>query len=118
MKEAGQGLGSLEQLVLLAVLQLGRSAYAVSVRDEISRRTSRSVSRGAVYVTLDRLQRKGLLSSELGDPTPERGGKAKRIFTLENGGLEALQESLSELRRMADGLDVRLSGEGLLGGEA
>jgi DNA-binding PadR family transcriptional regulator len=118
VKEAGQGLGSLEQLVLLAVLQLGRGAYAVSVRDEISRRTSRTVSRGAVYVTLDRLQRKGLLRSELGDPTPERGGKAKRIFTLESDGVKALQESLSELRRMAEGLDVRLSVGGLLGGEA
>jgi DNA-binding PadR family transcriptional regulator len=104
--------------VLLAVVQLGGGAYAVAVRDEIGRRTSRSVSRGAVYVTLDRLQRKGLLRSELGDPTPERGGKAKRIFTLESGGVEALQESLSELRRMADGLDGRLSGVVLLGGEA
>lgn len=100
-----QGLGSLEQLVLLAVLRLGDDAYAVSVRDEIRRRTARSISRGAVYTTLDRLQRKGYLRSELGDPTPERGGKARRMFTLEPDGQTALQESLSELQRMARGLD-------------
>lgn len=61
---AGQSLGDLEQLVLLAVLRLGPEAYAVPVRREIEARTARSISRGAVYVTLDRLQRKGLLRSD------------------------------------------------------
>jgi DNA-binding PadR family transcriptional regulator len=103
-----QGLGSLEQLVLLAVLRLGLDSYAVSVRNEIRRRTSRSISRGAVYVTLDRLERKGYLSSELGEPTNERGGKAKRIFTLDPAGRAALQESLSELQRMTRGLEDAL----------
>lgn len=101
-------LGSLEQLVLLAVLRLGDDAYAVSVRDEIQARTSRTISRGAIYVTLDRLQRKGYLRSELGDPTPERGGKARRMFTLEPDGLEVLRESLAELRGMARGLEDAL----------
>jgi len=106
---AAQGLGSLEQLVLLAVMRLGADAYAVSVRDEIERRTSRSISRGAVYVTLDRLERKAYLRSELGGATPERGGKAKRLFLLEADGLAALRESLADLRGMASGLDVALA---------
>lgn len=101
---ASQGLGDFEQLVLLAVLRLSGDAYAVSVRDEIEARTGRTVSRGAVYVTLDRLERKGLLASELGDPTPERGGKAKRLFAVRPDGMAALRASLSEIRRMASGL--------------
>lgn len=108
-----QGLGSLEQLVLLAVLRLGLDAYAVSVRNEIRRRTSRTISRGAVYVTLDRMERKGYLNSELGQPTASRGGKAKRMYRLEPEGRAALQESLAELQRMARGLDDALE----LGGE-
>jgi PadR family transcriptional regulator, regulatory protein PadR len=103
-----QGLGSLEQLALLAVLRLGENAYAVSVRDEIRGRTSRSISRGAVYTTLDRLERKGCLRSELGPPTTARGGKAKRMYALEPDGRSALQESLAELRRMARGMDELL----------
>ena len=100
-----QGLGDLEQLVLLAVLRLAPRAYAVSVRDEIRSRAGRTVSRGAVYVTLDRLQRKGYLRSEMSAPTPERGGKARRMFSLEAPGLAALQESLKEIREMTEGLD-------------
>jgi DNA-binding PadR family transcriptional regulator len=103
------GLGELEQLVLLAVLRLEDGAYAVSVRDEIERRIGRSVSRGAVYVTLDRMERKGYLRSELGEPTAERGGKAKRLFALEPPGLTALQESLGDIRRMAEGLSRKLA---------
>lgn len=106
-----QGLGDLEQLVLLAVMRLGDDAYAVSVRDEIRRRASRSVSRGAVYVTLDRLERKGLLTSGMGEPTPERGGKAKRLFSLEPDGVAALRASLGEIRNMTAGLADRLGGE-------
>lgn len=103
-----QGLGDLEQLVLLAVLRLDDDAYAVSVRDEIRERAGRSVSRGAVYVTLDRLERKGLLESALGRPTPERGGKAKRLFRVRPDGLAALNVSLGEIRGMTRGLADRL----------
>lgn len=106
-----QGLGDLEQLVLLAVMRLGEDAYAVSVRDEIRCRAGRPVSRGAVYVTLDRLERKGLLTSGMGEPTPERGGKAKRLFSLEPDGVAALRASLGEIRNMTAGLADRLGGE-------
>ena len=75
---APHGLGDLEQLVLLAVLRLGELAYAVSVREEIQQRTGRDVSRGAVYVTLDRMERKGYLRSRLGEPTRERGQALER----------------------------------------
>ena len=105
------GLGDLEQLVLLAVMRLGDGAYAVSVRDEIRGRSGRSVSRGAVYVTLDRLERKGMLVSGLGEPTPERGGKAKRLFSLEPDGVAALRASLGEIHSMTAGLADRLGGE-------
>jgi len=105
------GLGDLEQLVLLAVMRLGDGAYAVSVRDEIRGRTGRSVSRGAVYVTLDRLERKGMLVSGLGEPTPERGGKARRLFSLEPDGVAALRASLREIHSMTAGLADRLDGE-------
>jgi PadR family transcriptional regulator PadR len=69
-------LGEFEQLVLLALLRLGDSPYAVPVREEICRRTGRAVSLGAVYKTLERLDGKGYVSSFSGDPTPERGGRS------------------------------------------
>ena len=104
-----QGLGDLEQLALLAVLRLGPDAYAVSVRDEIERRTGRIISRGAIYVTLDRMERKGYLRSALSDPTPERGGKAKRQFSVESQGMAVLQASLQSITGMLEGLatDIR-----------
>lgn len=97
-------LGEFELVVLLAVLQLGDSAYGVPVRDEIVHRTSRDVARGAVYVTLDRLTRKGYLRSRLADSTPERGGRPKRYFELTARGNKALRESLAALERMREGL--------------
>ena len=103
---SGQGLGDLERLALLAVLRLGDEAYAVSVRREISENTGRAASRGAVFVTLDRLERKGYLRSHMSDPTPERGGKAKRMFQVEAQGIEALSRSLQEIREMSRGLQV------------
>ena len=97
-------LGEFELVVLLAVLQLGDDAYGVPVREEIVRRTGREVARGAVYVTLDRLARKGYLRSQLADPTPERGGRPKRYFELTARGNKVLRESLAALERMRDGL--------------
>lgn len=98
-------LAEFELLVLLAVLHRGDTAYAVSVHDELVRRSRRRVSTGAVYVTLDRLERKGLLRSRLGDSTPERGGRAKRFYTLSAQGLAALRAERAVMRRMWDGLE-------------
>jgi DNA-binding PadR family transcriptional regulator len=97
-------LGEFELIVLLAVLQLGEHAYPVPVRHEIVRRTGRDVARGAVYITLDRLSRKGYLRSWLGDATAERGGRPKRYFAITSKGSRALRESLAALERMREGL--------------
>lgn len=104
-----QGLGDLEQLVLLAVLRLKDGAYAVSVREEIEERTGRSLSRGAVYVTLDRMEQKGYLRSKLGEPTRERGGKAKRLYTVAAPGMKALRAALSDTQSMLHGLPPDLA---------
>jgi DNA-binding PadR family transcriptional regulator len=93
-------LGEVEHLVLLALLRLDQNAYGVAIMDEIAGRTGRDVSRPAVYIALRRLEAKGLVSSRLGEPTPERGGRAKRYFTLERAGLRALQDSRAALLRM------------------
>jgi DNA-binding PadR family transcriptional regulator len=90
-------LGSFEHVVLLAVLHLGEEAYAVSIREEIERRTGGGVARGAVYTTLMRLEGKGMLRSRMGDPTPVRGGRAKRFYALSPAGAASLREARSAL---------------------
>jgi len=86
-------LGDLEHLVLLAILRVGKDAYGIPILDEVSAQSGREVSRATVYVALKRLEQKGLVSSRLGDSTPERGGRAKRFFKLKPSGLKALRES-------------------------
>lgn len=86
-------LGDMEHLVLLAILRLGPDAYGIPILDEVSARSGREVSRATVYVALKRLEQKGLVSSRLGDSTPERGGRAKRFFKLKPSGMKALRES-------------------------
>jgi PadR family transcriptional regulator len=103
-----ESLGELEQLVLLAIARLGRGAYGVPIRQEIARRTSRDVAVGALYTALDRLERKGYVTSEMSDPTPERGGRSKRHFTLRPAGATALKRSRERLTRMWQGLDPDL----------
>src|SRR5574341_632455 len=93
-------LGEFEQVVLLAVLRLNDAAYAVPIRREIETRTRRSVARGALYVTLERLEEKGYLDSWLADPTPERGGRAKRYYKVRPTGVTALRQSWAALQRM------------------
>jgi DNA-binding PadR family transcriptional regulator len=102
-------LGEFEQVVLLAVLRLGDDAYAVTIRDEILACTSRDVSRGSIYITLDRLETKGYLRSWFGDPTPERGGRAKRYYALRPRALEALKESRRALVSLWNGLEATLA---------
>lgn len=92
-------LGELEQLVLLATARIDQ-AYAVSIRDEIEARTGIKLGRSSVYVTLDRLDRKGYVSSWLGEPTPERGGKARRCFRVTAAGQRALAAAEDAVARM------------------
>ncbi len=100
----GDYLGEFEQLVLLALIRLGESAYGMLVRQEIEKRTGREVSIGAVYATLDRLESKGMVGSSYGKPTRERGGRAKRMFVITAEGADALERSQRCLRQMLKGL--------------
>jgi DNA-binding PadR family transcriptional regulator len=110
-----RGLGEFEHLILLALLDLEEDqAYGVPIRDVIERRTGRRVSAGAIYTALDRLSARGLVSSQLGEPTAERGGRRKRLYKLEPVGEQALSQSLRVLADMSRGLlhrlDPRLAG--------
>ena len=84
------------------------SAYGVTVRREIERRTRQSVSVGALYTALDRLERKGYVSSSMSDPTPERGGRSKRHFQLRAAGATALRQARERLNRMWEGAPEHL----------
>jgi DNA-binding PadR family transcriptional regulator len=99
-------LGEFEQIVLLALIRLADDAYGMTVRREIAERIGRDVSIGAVYATLDRLEKKGLLKSRTGDPTPERGGRAKRIFVITATGKKALQGAQAAFDRMREGVKL------------
>jgi PadR family transcriptional regulator PadR len=102
-------LGEFEQLVLLALVRQGSGAYGVPVCRDIADRTGRDISLGAVYKALDRLEEKGFVQSRLGEPTPERGGRRKKHFRVLGAGQRALAQSLTALRKMTDGLEVRLN---------
>lgn len=96
-------LGQFEQLVLTAILTLRDDAYGVSIHTKAEELAKpKSISLGAIYVTLDRLEDKGLVSSRLTGPTPERGGRAKRCYQLEALGERALQESALTAKRIWD----------------
>ena len=99
-------MGEFEQLVLLAVLRLGNHAYGVEIREEIERRTGRDVSYGAVYTTLDRLGTKGFVAFDLGESTPERGGRARKYFRVEPAGKAALRDARRALTVMWDGVSL------------
>src|SRR5438045_9765114 len=98
-------LGNFEQLVITAILSLREDAYGVTIHAKVAELARpKAVSLGAVYVTLDRLEDKGLVSSWLSDPTPERGGRAKRCYRLEALGERALDESAATAKRLWDGV--------------
>ncbi len=99
-------LGEFEHITLLALLRLEDRAYGVTVRQEIQSRANREVSIGAVYATLDRLEAKGYVTSQRGDPTPERGGRSKRFFRVTAKGVAALNRTQQALQRMTEGLDL------------
>jgi PadR family transcriptional regulator PadR len=98
-------LGEFEQLALLAVLRLGEEAHGARLQEVLEERGGREASVSAIYITLTRLQEKGMVSSWLGEPTEVRGGKARRYFRVEPAGLAALNEARTRLLRMWEGLD-------------
>jgi PadR family transcriptional regulator PadR len=93
----GERIGEFEELLLLAVWALGEPVYGVPVQQYIEKASGRPISMGAVYAGLDRIEDKGLVRSESGDVTPQRGGKRKRLFTITNAGCRTLRE-LREIR--------------------
>lgn len=99
-------LGEFEHLVLLAAVRLGDDAYGVAIAEEIEAETGRDVSVGSVYVTLKRLARKGYVSYEKGDPTPERGGRAKKFVRVDPAGIAALARSREVLDRLWSGVEL------------
>jgi DNA-binding PadR family transcriptional regulator len=101
-------LGEFEQMVLLAVLcaEKDGEAYGITVYDELTTRAKRRVARGAVYMTLDRLEKKGLLSSYTTDPTAERGGRAKRCYRVTKPAMAALRASRRALVNLWEGLEL------------
>jgi PadR family transcriptional regulator len=101
-------IGEFEQLILLALVRLGQDAYGVTIRQEIESRAARAVSSGALYTALDRLEKRGFVTSRLGEPTPERGGKRKRLYTLQPAGERALARLHESLRLMSRGVAARL----------
>lgn len=98
---SSQSLAEFELLVMLAALRLGPDeAYTVSIADDIRRRTGRSVRRANVYTTLQRLEAKGLVSTRLGDPRPERGGKPRRLVAIGADGMAAIRATTTAIRAM------------------
>jgi PadR family transcriptional regulator PadR len=102
-------LGEFELMLLLAVIHLDEEAYGVPISRELERHRGRDVSVGSVYAALERLEAKGLVLSSLGDPTPERGGKAKRYFRITKEGLRQVHETRRVLTRLWQALpDLQL----------
>jgi PadR family transcriptional regulator, regulatory protein PadR len=104
MKKREEPLGSLEHIVLLAVMRLGDNAYGITVRREIESATGRDLSIGAVYATLVRLEAKSFVTSYAGEPTAERGGRAKRYFRVTADGKGALRNTHEAIQKMRAGL--------------
>ena len=105
-----EALGEFEQMVLVAILQLTGDVYGVPIVDEIHKRTGRKVGDAAVYVALRRLEQRGLITSWMSDPTPERGGKARRCVKVTQAGLRAVRDARHAMDRMWKGLDVTSRG--------
>ncbi len=101
----GTYLGTFEEIVLLALMQVGEGAYGMTIRRDIEDRSGRSVSIGAVYATLDRLQTKGYISSRLADPSSVRRGRARRYFKVDPAGAQALRRSREVANSMWEGLE-------------
>jgi PadR family transcriptional regulator PadR len=101
-------LGELEHMILLAILRLGDDAYGMSIRDELEAKVGRELTRSAAYITLERLTKKGYLATRMGEPSPERGGRAKRFYEVTALGKEALRESGQAFMRLWAGQEALL----------
>jgi DNA-binding PadR family transcriptional regulator len=97
-------LGGFELQVLLAVMRLGEDAYGVPIADTIEAASGREVAAGSIYITLDRLEEKGLVTSRLGESTPERGGRAKTYFRITGKGVRAVRQAQRTLIRLWSGV--------------
>ncbi len=106
----GTPLGEFEIIVLMAVAHLAGEGYGTTIRDTIERRAGRAVSRGAVYITLERLETKGLLASKLGPSLPQRGGRPRRAYRLTGAGQKALRRSVAMFAGMQAGLTLAPQG--------
>ncbi len=109
---SAERVGEFEQLVLLAVLRLGEEAYGARIQQVLEETAGRAASISAIYITLTRLEGKGMVSSSMGDPEPVRGGKARRYFAVEEEGVQALNEVRIRLLAMWDGLEGQLEEAG------
>jgi DNA-binding PadR family transcriptional regulator len=101
-------LGEFEQLILFSVLHLGDDAYGVAIRESIEERTGRTVSSGAIYTTLGRLEERGLVTARIGEPTPGPG-RPRKYYRLEPAGARVLMEAYETMQAMAGGLIPRLT---------
>lgn len=97
-KKSSNYIGEFEELVLLAILSQGDNAYGVTIRESLEDATGRSIAIGSLYTTLSRLEDKGLVQSWIGEPTAERGGRAKRHYKVK-GSAEALLKEVQAARR-------------------
>ena len=102
----GRLLGGFESLLLLSILRLADRAYGVAIRQELIERAGKDVAVGAIYTGLDRLAKKGLVESWRGEPTAERGGRAKRFYRVTAAGLDALNHKQRSMQGLLDGLDL------------
>ena len=106
----GEYLGEFEQMVLLAVLRLKEGAYGMAILEELQDRTGREVAVASVYAALDRLARRGYVRSFVGEPSAERGGRAKRFFALEGAGARALAQTRTALDALWEGVELDADG--------
>ena len=106
----GVDIGAFEQAVLLAIVRLGEHAYGRAILKEVQARLERNVAAGAVHATLERLEKKGVVSSRLGSGTPIRGGRARRFYRLQPKGFRALNDARAAVESLWQGLKWPLKG--------
>ena len=103
-----KSLGEFEILILFAIVRLRNDAYGATIHREIEDRTGRSIAIGAVYTGLARLQRSGYVLATIGDPTPQRGGRRKKYYSVTEAGAFSLGRSVSAYRQMTEGIEEDL----------